>query len=112
MERNSLYLIKRTRLVLCAFCLAPAAFAGMSQRDDAVSREAMRQMVTAAGAPSPAWTCPRTGPAGVTGKTVAIIAEDRVSAGFSEWQGVSEAGLYPDFYKKLREKSGWRSSCI
>jgi ribose transport system substrate-binding protein len=45
------------------------------------SLDEMRRLVADAGRRSPSWTGPRTGPAGVPGKTVAIISEDLRNGG-------------------------------
>lgn len=75
--------------VLCLY-LSPAV-ADMSQPND-VTQEAMQRLFATASAPSPAWTGPSTGPAGVTKKIVALIAEDLRNGGIlGVAQGVSEA---------------------
>ena len=78
--------------VFCVLCLyLSAAVADMPQPND-VTQEAMQRLFATASAPSPAWTGPSTGPAGVTKKIVALIAEDLRNGGIlGVAQGVSEA---------------------
>jgi ribose transport system substrate-binding protein len=67
----------------------------------------MRQKVAAASGPNPAWDGPRTGPAGVTGKTIAIIAEDLRNGGIlGVAQGVSEAAKVMGWDVKVFDAAG------
>jgi ribose transport system substrate-binding protein len=68
---------------------------------------AMRQTVSNARTPSPPWTGPRKGPAGVTGKHIAIIAEDLRNGGIlGVAQGVGEAARILRWQVKLFDAAG------
>jgi ribose transport system substrate-binding protein len=67
----------------------------------------MRQKVSAASTPHPAWDGPRTGPAAVTEKNVAIIAEDLRNGGIlGVAQGVSEAAKVIGWTVKVFDAGG------
>lgn len=67
----------------------------------------MQQMVLGASRPNPPWDGPRTGPVAVTGKTVAIIAEDLRNGGIlGVAQGVSEAAKVMDWSVKVFDAGG------
>lgn len=81
-----------TTIVFFVSCLASSPFIVIAAQDDTAVRKNMEQLVAAASATSPEWAGPRTGPAGMTGKSVAIIAEDLRNGGIlGVAQGVTEA---------------------
>ncbi len=67
----------------------------------------MRKKVAAASKPNPVWDGPRTGPAGITGKKIAIIAEDLRNGGIlGVAQGVGEAAKVMDWDIKVFDAAG------
>lgn len=88
-------------------CIALLFNAEIHAEEGANELAAMRQTVTNAMTPSPPWTGPREGPAGVTGKHIAIIAEDLRNGGIlGVAQGVGEAARVLRWHVKLFDAKG------
>ncbi|HEX9045623.1 MAG TPA: substrate-binding domain-containing protein [Verrucomicrobiae bacterium] len=79
----------------------------MPQTGDAVPPAEMRVLVAKASAPSPAWTGPTNGPAGIPGKSIAIIAEDLRNGGIlGVALGVNEAAKELQWQIKVFDAGG------
>ena len=67
----------------------------------------MQQRVEAASQPAPPWEGPRTGPAGVEGKSIAIISEDLRNGGIlGVAQGINEAATAMKWGVKVFDAKG------
>ncbi|MEJ2123842.1 MAG: substrate-binding domain-containing protein [Alphaproteobacteria bacterium] len=102
---------------IAIFCIVAAILAqgvtsgqALAQKAEAakpLSMKEMQEKVSAASTPKPAWDGPRSGPKGVTGKTVAIIAEDLRNGGIlGVAQGVNEAAKNLKWNVKVFDAGG------
>jgi ribose transport system substrate-binding protein len=90
--------------VLCTTSIAHSEVAGQSSN---LTPATIRKIVNNATATSPPWTGPRTGPTGVTGKTIAIIAEDLRNGGvLGVAQGINEAAKVLRWHVKIFNAGG------
>jgi len=87
---------------------AQAQASGVGKQAPAVSSlAAMRQQVAAASAQATAWSGPQSGPAGATGKTVAIISDDLRNGGIlAVAQGIEEAAKVLQWRVKVFDAGG------
>lgn len=90
----------------CGIALALGAAAGVRAESRALPPDA-QHIVHAATRPASVWEGPRTGPAGVTGKTVALIAEDLHNGGIvGVAQGIREAAGVIGWKVKVFDAAG------
>ncbi|WP_321493334.1 substrate-binding domain-containing protein [uncultured Desulfobacter sp.] len=67
----------------------------------------MRQLVDEATVPTPPWSGPRSGPTGVTGKRIAIVAEELRNGGIlGVAQGIGEAAHFLQWNVKIFDAGG------
>ncbi|MFC5300102.1 substrate-binding domain-containing protein [Azospira restricta] len=89
-------------------CLAACLGAvGSVSAQSPLALDDMRRQVAAASTPRPPWDGPRAGPAGLRGKTIAILAEDLRNGGIlGVAQGVREAAKVLDWQVKVFDAAG------